>query len=682
MLAETGRHCLTLALLCAAWAGLAAFLGGGFGYPALFRSGRRALHAVTLLLAAAAAILVAANLSDDFRLRIVASYSNRTLGTLYKISAFWGSQAGSLLLWALVLAGFTSMILLQYHRRSDDQIPFAAGVLALIQLFFLAVLNFASHPFTLLETPPVDGNGLNPQLQTPLMVIHPPSLYLGYVGFSIPFAFAMAALMTGRLNDVWIHRTRRWTIFSWFFLGIGILLGAYWAYIELGWGGYWAWDPVENAALIPWLTGTAFLHSVMIQEKKRMLQVWNMVLVILTYCLCILGTFITRSGVISSVHSFTVSNLGPMFVTFLAFIFAASFLLLIYRLPELKSANRLESFVSRESSFLFNNLFLLACAFAVLWGTLFPILSEAVRGVKITVGPPFFNQVIAPIGLLLVFLTGVCPLIAWRRATLTHLARNFLLPVGTGLAGMAGLVVAGIREPYPVLAFSLCLFVFGTIGLEFARGTRARSHMTGEPMPLALVRLINRNRRRYGGYLVHLGFVLLVFGVAGSWNYQVERTASLRRGESMQIGRYALTFTDTFSRRLRNADQFGAALTVRSGDRVVGTLHPARNFYPPPQQPSTEVDIRSTLVEDLYLILLQYDPQTGVALFKALVNPLVNWIWIGGIVVIFGAHFAVLPDRRRERAWKTAEAMMVRPAASGGAVPVAAIRAAEGESRG
>ncbi|MCZ6670185.1 MAG: heme lyase CcmF/NrfE family subunit, partial [Acidobacteria bacterium] len=520
MLAEIGRHCLTLSLLCAAWAALAGFLGGKFHHFPVFISARRSLYAGTGLLVAASAILIHANLTNNFSLWVVASYSNINLPTFYKVSAMWGSQAGSLLLWALILSCFSSIVVFQYRRRNDDMIPFVASILGGILVFFLILLNFNSNPFTMLASPPLDGNGLNPQLQTPLMVIHPPLLYIGYVGFSIPFAFAIAALLSGRLNDVWIHRTRRWTIFSWFFLGIGILLGAYWAYIELGWGGYWAWDPVENAALVPWLTATAFLHSVMIQEKKRMLQTWNMVLVILTYCLCILGTFITRSGIISSVHSFTVSNLGPLFLVFLAILFGASFLLLVYRLPELKSPNKLNSLVSRESSFLFNNLFLLACAFAILWGTLFPILSEAVRGVKITVGPPFFNQVIAPIGLALIFLTGVCPLIAWRRATLKHLLRNFRYPVGAGMAGALLLPLFGFRQVYSILAISLCLFVFATIILEFFRGTQARHRMTGEPSPLAFFRLINRNRRRYGGYLVHLGILFMVVGITGSWNYQ------------------------------------------------------------------------------------------------------------------------------------------------------------------
>ncbi len=682
MIPEIGRHLLTVGLLCAGWAGFAGLLSGIFGYRSLGRSARRALHAVFGLLLFASAFLIYSNLTNDFRLWIVASYSNRTLPFFYKVSAFWASQAGSLLLWSLVLAGFSSVVLIQYRRRNDSQITAVFGILGLVQTFFLLALNFASNPFTLLANPPLDGNGMNPQLQTPLMVIHPPCLYLGYVGFTIPYAFAMAALVTGRLSDAWIHLTRRWAIFSWFFLGIGLLLGAYWAYIELGWGGYWAWDPVENSALIPWLTGTAFLHSVMIQEKKKMLKVWNMVLILLTYCLCLLGTFITRSGVISSVHSFTVSNLGPLFAAFLLLIFLCSFLLLIYRLPMLKSTNRLESFVSRESSFLFNNLFLLGIAFAVLWGTLFPILSEAVRDVKITVGPPFFNQVTVPIGLALLFLTGVCPLIAWRKATWRHLVRNFRFPFLGGGITAAALLIAGLTDFYPVLAFSLCVFVLGTLFQEFYRGTQARQRMYRESPTVAFFRLINRNRRRYGGYIVHLGILLAMFGFTGSWNYQLEETASLKRGESMQIGSYKLIFNDTFSRKLRNAEQFGTVLSVWKGGKPIDTLYPARNFYPPPQTPSTEVDIRSTLVEDLYVIFLEFDPQTGIAIFKAFVNPLVIWIWIGGLVVIIGALFSVLPDRRRNRVPLAAERLS---SASGKTEPTdlrVAARVVEGETHG
>ena len=529
--------------------------------------------------------------------------------------------------------------------------------LAFVSTFFLGLVNFMARPFVRLAFSPEDGSGLNPQLQNPFMAIHPPCLYLGYVGLTLPFAFAIAALATGRLDDTWFRTTRRWTILSWFFLGTGILLGGWWAYVELGWGGYWAWDPVENASLIPWLTCTAFLHSVMIEERKKMLRVWNLALVIMSFLLAILGTFITRSGVISSVHSFTKSDIGPVFAGFLGLSTLVSVGLLLYRLPDLKGEHRLDSFVSRESTFLFNNLLLVGAAFAVLWGTLFPILSEAVRGVKITVGPPFFNEVMVPIAFALVTLAGICPVIAWRRASPGKLVEKIQIPFWALLGGVVALLLRGVRDVYALVSFGLAVFVIATTVMEFVWGARSRQKVTGQRFGGALLSLVDRNKRRYGGFTVHLGFILIIIGVTGSSAFRQEATASLKRGESFSVGRYRMLFEDMVSRDSPNAEFMGARLSIFDGERGVGTLVPGQNFYKAGQNPSTEVAIHYTLREDLYTILTGFDPHEGRATLKAYLNPLINWIWIGGGVLILGAWSAMLPDLRDRR--RDAEARLL-----------------------
>ena len=646
---QFGSLCLFLALIVSAWSLVASSLGALTRSRSLILSGERGSLATTALLSVASAALCTLFLQDRFDVEYVASYSSRAMPALFKVTAFWGGHAGSLLLWVLVLSSFSALVIVQNRQLNRALLPYVVGTLSGITVFFLILMNFTSNPFDLLGFTPGDGKGLNPQLQTPLMAIHPPCLYLGYVGVSVPYAFAMAALLSGRVGDVWIRTTRRWTLFSWLFLGVGLLLGGYWAYIELGWGGYWAWDPVENAALMPWLTATAFLHSVMIQEKKRMLKVWNMSLIILTFCLSIFGTFLTRSGVISSVHAFAKSGVGTVLAVFLGVIIVFSVTVLAWRLPRLQSEGRLDSFVSRESSFLFNNLLLVGICFAVFWGTIFPILSEAVRGVKITVGPPFFNTVNFPLALALLALTGLCPLIAWRRASAHHLMKVFLYPASGAMAVFLLLLAFGMRDLSPLVAFTLCAFVLGTVFHEFIRGSRARQRSTGESFPAALAKLVGKNRRRYGGYTVHVGVVFILMGVVGSSFFRQEATFSLRRGETARTGPYTVKFQDTSSSSDDHMDRFTAVLGISRDDREVAVLRPGRNFYKSFNQPSTEVDIYSTLREDLYLILIDFDPNTGLATFKSYLNPLVNWIWIGWVVVFLGTHVAVWPDPR-ERA--------------------------------
>src|SRR5579862_9578854 len=517
-----GQLTLAIALILALYSIAANIIGARRGATDLIVSARHAIWAMTAMVLIAAVSLWVGLLTSDFSLEYVASYSSTTLPTVYKITSLWGGQQGSLLLWTLLLSTFASIVAFQNRRRNLEIAPYALMVMALVAVFFLGMLNFVTRPFDLLAVRPIEGSDLNPLLQNYWMAIHPPSLYTGYVSTTVPFAFGAAALITGRLDETWIRTTRRWAIFSWFFLTLGNLFGARWAYEVLGWGGYWAWDPVENAAFMPWLVMTAYLHSVMIQERKDMLKVWNLSLIGLAFGLTLFGTFITRSGVISSVHSFTQSGLGPYFLSFLITVTLAYTALLIFRSKELRSPAEFESYLSREAAFLFNNLMLVGIAFAVFWGTIFPVLSEAVRGVKITVGPPFFNRVNGPLALGLVFLMGIGPLIAWRRTTADNLLKSFAAPIILGVATGIAVAAAGMRQWYVLTAFSLAAFVIGTILVEFRRGMNARRHLVAEPRARALVNLVAKNNRRYGGYVIHVGVIVAFVGIVGSSFFRTE----------------------------------------------------------------------------------------------------------------------------------------------------------------
>ncbi len=653
-MADFGYWCLLLALVSGIWALLASWLGHQTRQSEMVRSGEHAAIAVGALLSLSSLSLIVCFLADDFSLLYVAQNSTSTQAAIYKISALWGGQAGSLQLWVWILSIYAVIVVLQNRARNRDLMPAVTGTLMGVVSFFLLVLQFVSNPFEPLPRPAAEGMGLNPLLQNPFMASHPPSLYLGYVGVTIPFAFAMAALITGRLGDEWIVTIRRWSLFAWFFLGIGILQGGYWAYVELGWGGYWAWDPVENASLMPWLTLTAFIHSVMIQEKKGMLKIWNLLLIIITFSLSIFGTFITRSGVISSVHSFTKSSLGPFFAAFWVVIILVSVGLLVARLSLLRARNSIESLLSRESAFLFNNIVFLAICFTVFWGTVYPILSEAIQGTKVSVGPPWFNQWIVPMGLALIFITGVGPLIAWRKASGQNLRKNFTSPVILSLMVAVVLWALGMTHLRAILAFALCSFVLATIVLEFYRGARARMRTAGETFLQGLTNLVGRNKRRYGGYLVHVGMVMIFVGIIGSSAFQQEAVAHIRHGESFTIGHYELKFVDTSSSHDAHKDVLSASLEVYRGGEPVYTLEPARYFYRASEQPTTEVAIYGlfnwppNISDDLYTILVDNNPQSGGYTFKAYLNPLVSWLWLGGFVVIIGTHVAVLPEWRRQ----------------------------------
>jgi cytochrome c-type biogenesis protein CcmF len=642
-----GRALLLLALLCAVYAIGAALMSRRPGRRALQESAERAVYGMFALTSGAALLLIYGLVADRFELRHVAEYSSSTTPTHFKISAMWGSQAGSLLLWAWILTGYAALAVYLNRRRNRELMPIVTAVLMGIGVFFLSLLSFITSPFETLSPVPAEGRGLNPLLQNEYMMAHPPILYLGYVGLAVPFAFAVAALVTRRLDTGWITSTRRWTIASWLLLGIGILLGSRWAYHELGWGGYWAWDPVENAAFMPWLVATAFLHSIMVQERRGMLKVWNMVLVILTFSLALFGTFLTRSGIVSSVHAFGESTLGPFFLGFIILTAGGSLALLLTRLPDLRSRHSLESYLSREAVFLYNNLLLVGLAFAVFWGTMFPVLTEAVQGERITVGTGFYNQVAMPIGIALLILTGVGPLIPWRKASPMQLLRRFTVPLLVAAASVPVLVLFSdaADNRWALLVFVACVFVTVCILGEFWRGMCVRHALGGVSWFGALLQLVGRNRRRYGGYLVHLGIVVLFVGFAGSQAFTTQRDIQLREGQSAQVGGY--TFTNEAASRARDTHvaEVGVTLGVsRDGERV-GTLTPAINFYFDSQQRSTEVALRSRPDKDIYVVLVGLT-EDGVARMSVFINPLVLWLWVAGFIILAGGLIAVWPTPR------------------------------------
>ncbi len=612
----------------------------------------RSAYVLAGLMGVAAIALWVGIFRHDFNIAYVASYTARNLPTGYLFASFWAGQAGSLLFWAVVLALFAAAAQLLTPRHHAHLLPYVAGVTASVLAFFLIVMLFAASPFERLGFVPPDGRGMNPQLQNPGMMIHPPMLYLGYISITIPFAFAVAALVSGRLDTGWLHAIRRWTLVSWLFLSIGITLGMWWAYVELGWGGYWAWDPVENASFLPWLTMTAFLHSVMMQEKRGMLKRWNLMLIAGSFLLSIFGTFITRSGVIASVHSFTQSSVGYYFLVFLLLAAVFSFVLIWSRWPRLEAEVELDSMVSREAAFLFNNLALVGIAFSVLWGTLFPIISELVRDTKITVGPPFFNRVNVPLGLLLLALTGIGPLIAWRKASAANLRRQFVMPVAAGLVTLALLLVAGARNGYAIMAIALGAFVTGAIVQEFWRGVRARVRMHSESVPVALARLVARNRRRYGGYLVHVGIVIFFVAFAGM-AFKTETEATLRPGESVEL---VSPFGHTYRFLHEGVSQYeslnrfvsAAAMRVFRDGKDLGLLVSEKRQHvdasgQPTFEPSTEVGIRSDLREDIYLVYAGSVQGTEEAVYRVAINPLVWWVWAGGFVLTIGGLITMWP---------------------------------------
>ncbi|HYM58461.1 MAG TPA: heme lyase CcmF/NrfE family subunit [Solirubrobacteraceae bacterium] len=703
-----GRACLILALAIAVYGIGASLYGAREGRREWVASGRRAVYALAGVLVVAFAILEAAFLRSDFSFTLVAGHSSTTTPVFYRATAVWSSQEGSLLLWVLLLSLWSSLLLFLTRRRAREVAPYATAVLMGFAAFFCGLLVFLESPFALATPAAAEGAGLNPLLRHPSMMIHPPMLYSGYTLFAIPFAFAVGALVTRRLDASWIRLTRPFTLAAWGLLGMGIVLGARWSYTELGWGGYWAWDPVENASLMPWLTGTALLHSVMIQEKRGMLKVWNVSLVLATGVLAILGTFLVRSGILDSIHAFGASTLGIPFLALIVAMIAGSVALVISRAAELRSEHRLDSLLSREAVFLLNNFVLVGLCFVIFWGTFFPLISEAVSGTKASVGPPWFDRYIVPLALLLALLSGVGPVIAWRRATAANLRRNLLVPLGLGLALAGALLAAGgvADHPAALLMFALGAFVLGAVGQEFWRGVRARRAMSSDSVPRALVSLVRRNRRRYGGYLVHVGVAVLFAGVAASSAFQHVRDVQLQPGQTARLGGYELTYARPTAElraapngRLEKID-LGAELRVSRGGRPQGTLRTERSFFPSSDpglgpvsrffegEATSEVGLRAGWRRDLWsavapsvrdlsrqvaegdrvftaaralgpaqreVALAQaldgltraYAADPPPATFRLIVSPLVSWIWLGALIVFAGGLITLWPPGQR-----------------------------------
>jgi cytochrome c-type biogenesis protein CcmF len=695
--AGVGSACLVVGLLTALYAAGASLYGVRSGRREWVTSGRRAIYCLAALMVAAFAILESAFLRSDFSYALVAQGSSTDTPGFYKVTAVWATQDGSLLLWSTLLALFSSTVLFLTRRSLREIAPYATAVLGGVAAFFLLLMVAWENPFETLAVPPVEGAGLNPLLRHPAMMIHPPMLYTGYVGFSIPFAFAIGALITRHTGADWIRATRRFALVAWTFLGTGIMLGALWSYTELGWGGYWGWDPVENASLMPWLVGTAFLHSIMVQEKRGMLKVWNVSLICGTFALALLGTFLVRSGILESIHAFGASTIGVQFLVFICLVVALSAGLILLRLPDLRSRARLDSLLSREAFFLLNNLVLVALALVILWGTFFPLISEAITGREASVGPPWFSRLTTPLALVLVLLAGIGPVLTWRRVTARSLVRVLRFPAAFTLLALLLLLAfteAGKSVPSLVM-FCFVAFVLAVVGQEFWRGASARRVMTGESWPRALARLTGRNRRRYGGYLVHAGIAVLFLGVAASSAFLNQRDVRLSPGDTIEVGDYRVTYREATA-KLGGDDAgtgapvtLGAVLDVRKGDQRF-VLHPSRNYYSSGDpslgaisrffegEATSEVDVRWGLRRDLWLAVRpdlaslegpireadrrfadspgdvqalviaalaeRYRNNPPPAAFRAIVSPLVAWIWIGGAIVLLGALVAAWPS--------------------------------------
>ncbi|MDH4224564.1 MAG: heme lyase CcmF/NrfE family subunit [Deltaproteobacteria bacterium] len=588
----------------------------------------------------ASVILLRAFLADDFSVRFVFENSSPDLPLFYKITAFWGGMDGSLLFWDLVLAGYTVFVAFRYQSTNRELLPWVLVTLNLIHVFLLGLLSTYSNPLATQFPIPDTGRGLNPLLQHPAMAIHPPALYLGYIGLSIPFAFAMASLVTGRLNNEWVVTTRRWTLTAWYFLTMGQMLGGEWAYEELGWGGYWAWDPVENAAFLPWLTATAFLHSIMIQEKRNMMKVWNMSLIILTFGLSILGTFIVRSGVLNSVHAFAQSEVGPAFLVFLAIMLTGAFALMFKRIKMLESRHTADKLLSKEATFLLNNLLFIGIAFTVFLGTVFPILAEGIRGTKLSIQAPFFNTLVTPMGSLLLLLIGVCTLIAWRQSSWDFLLKNFRLPVVMGVAsGFLAALLAGVEHIWGLIIFGSAGFTLTVMVMDFTRAVRVRQSQGGGAVLMAALSTIGRNKQRYGGMVVHLGMVFMFIGLAGNF-FATEYNMTLKPGETSTVGEYKLLYKGMTDDKKGNADLRVAQVDLYRNGEMVREMRPAASYYPTRPQPLTEVDIYRNLEHDFYMALASENPDGSVTL-RVLVNPLVVWAWMGLPLFTLGYLIAV-----------------------------------------
>jgi cytochrome c-type biogenesis protein CcmF len=643
-MAALGQICIVGAFGLALYAIIASVAGVRVRSRELILSGQNAAWGVTALITAASLTLLTALAVHDFSLRYVWEHSSKAMSMDLVLAAFYSGQQGSLLYWAWTLSIFSAVVLWQQRKPGPHRVfmPYVVAVLMLVEAFMTLLLGFVAGPFEALPRSPQDGVGLNPLLYDAGMRIHPPMLLAGLMSWTVPFAFAISALATGKLGNEWLALSRRYAMIAWVILGLGNILGAWWAYHVLGWGGYWGWDPVENVALMPWLVGTAFIHSIQMQERRGMLKAWNIVLILVTFFLSIFGTFVVRSGILASVHAFALSEIGPYFLTFLGLVIVGSLGLFFWRLPRLRADNEIDSLLSRESSFLINNLLFLGIAFAIFWGTIYPLVAEAVADQKVSVGPPYFKQVAGPLLGAMMLLMGIGPLMPWRRASREHLLHNFLTPVGVSVIGIALLLLVRVSDPFALLGFGLCLFVLGTILQEFIRGTLARHNATGENLALAFGSLIRRNNRRYGGYVVHLAILLIGAGAVGSQIYQLQTQATLAPGQSVTLGAYTIAAQGIQTTQLPGVKVVDGILTVNGTDAIRPEKQYFDNF---PQQPSTKVGLRSTPLEDLYVVLSDWSgdgptAQVNVAVF---VNPLVNWIWAGGVLLLLGTVISMWP---------------------------------------
>jgi cytochrome c-type biogenesis protein CcmF len=646
---DLGAIAQTLALVFALYAIASSALGVRLDRPALVASGRRALYVVVAFLVAACVSLILSFTTHDFGARYVYEHSSLSMPWQYTTTAFYSGQEGSLLYWATTLSLFTALAIALHGRSPAKLMPWVAVVLASILSFLLIALNFVSTPFARTSVVPLDGLGLNPLLQDPGMLVHPPMLLLGYMSFSVPFAFAIAALITGELDSGWLRSIRRWTLAAWTIQTMGLLLGAWWAYHVLGWGGYWGWDPVENAALLPWLTATAFLHSTMVQERRGSLKVWNLALIIATFALCIFGTFEVRSGIISSVHSFAYSAIGGVFLGFLAAVLIVAIGLFVYRLPRLRPEHEFDSVVSREGSFLLNNLLLTGIAFATFWGTLFPLLSASFRGQTMTVGADFYQQVNGPLFAILILVMGIGPLLAWRRASWPSVWRNFRWPALIAAVVAIALPILGVRDFWAVVGFVICAFSAATILYEVWRGVRVR-HAHGENYAQAALMLFNRHRVRYGGYLVHMGLIILAVGVLGGHFFQTQQEAQLKRGESMTVAGYTLRFDRAFGETEPGADAVKAQFTLLRGGQILRQIEAGqRTFANFPDQPVSIISISTFGLDDVYVFVSSIDGADAASV-RVFVNPLTPLVWMGGALMLLGGILCWWPERRRRPA--------------------------------
>jgi len=642
--ASIGHSFVLLAFLLALVGIIAPIVGARSGDNRCLSLARWAIFGQFVLVTLAASALVYGLITTDFSIKYVAFNTTRATPIYYRVTGLWGALEGSLLLWEWILIIFAGITAALYRERHKELMPWVIVIFSIVSAFFLGVVAFASNPFETISPVPPDGRGLNPLLEDANMMTHPPLLYTGFVGLTVPFAFAMAALVVGRLDEAWILSTRRWTITAWFFLTAGNLVGAWWSYHVLGWGGYWAWDPVENAAFMPWLPATAFLHSIQVQERRRMLKVWNLSLIIIAFSLTIFGTFLTRSGILSSIHAFSSGPVGAIFLVFLSFVLLGSFGLLAYRADLLKGQPELDSMVSRESAFLLNNIVLVSALFTIFLGTIFPLISEAVAGVQVSVGAPYFNSVTVPLFLCLVFLMAVGPIIAWRRASWDNLKRNFLWPAAMALAIGIILFVWKVRDFLPLLGFTLLAFVVCTIVYDTALALRARKRIAGEGIVRGLITLARRNQRRYGGFVVHLGIVLIILGIAGSMTYSIEKEATLAVKQELTIGNYRIQFEGLTGSQQSTHFRVEAAFRVFHNGSEEGVLNPALKFFPAQQSPIGRAVHQSSLSEDIYLILSGFsEVGRNQATLKVLVRPLVIWMWIGGFVIVLGTLICILP---------------------------------------